>query len=210
VSEPDSQLVDFARRFVADPPWLPLSGVAEPGDRPTQRVVFNHGLTDEEFEAIEARFKFRFPPDLHVLLATGLPVSNGFPDWRSGDEEDLERMLEWPADGICFDIERSGFWLDEWGVQPLDFDAAVAIAREEIARAPTLIPIYGHRYIADEPEQSGNPVFSVYQTDIIVYGRDLEDYLDREFINPDGRDPVENQLRAIRFWSDIVNSWHDR
>jgi hypothetical protein len=44
-----------------------------------------------------------------------------------------------------------------------------------------LIPIYGHRYLVGEPCCAGNPVLSVHQSDIIVYGRDLREYLLREF-----------------------------
>jgi hypothetical protein len=205
VSDPDPELVEYVRDFVTDPAWLPLRGVVEPSDRPTERIAFDEGLTDDEFEAIEARFRLVFPPDLRTLLALALPVSDGFPDWRSGSEDDLERMLEWPADGICFDIERAGFWLESWGEQPLDLDAAIAIAREQIAQAPTLIPIYGHRYIADEPAESGNPVFSVYQTDIILYGSDLQDYLEREFRHQESQAPVDASRRTIRFWSDLTS-----
>jgi hypothetical protein len=62
-----------------------------------------------------------------------------------------------------------------------------------------LIPIYGHRMMPDEPHLPGNPVFSVYQTDIIYYGYDLADYLRHEFHLP-GREPWPERVRAIRFW----------
>ena len=50
-----------------------------------------------------------------------------------------------------------------------------------------------------EPATSGNPVFSVHQTDIIVYGVDLEDYLRKEFDLP-RREPPSNPPAAIPFW----------
>jgi hypothetical protein len=204
VPDSPSRLAEYVREFVADPPWLPLRGLVEAGDRPTERIVFERGVSDEEFSEIEARFKFVFPPDLRLLLSVGLPVSTGFPDWRSAAAEDRDHILAWPAHGVYLDVERAGFWLGTWGPRPIDLDAALTIALEHIGRAPTLIPIYGHRYIPEEPAASGNPVFSVYGTDIIFYGRDLKDYLEREFRHPEHRGPVTGQPRVIRFWSDIV------
>ena len=183
---------------------MPLSGVVKPGDRPTERIAFERGLLDEELETTERRFGFVFPPDLRVLLTTALPVSPGFPDWRSGSHDDIRRMLSQPTRGICFDVGNSGFWLQAWGPRPTDPGAAVALARERVAQAPTLIPIYGHRFLPEEPSASGNPVFSVVQTDIIFYGHDLQDYLEREFGHPAHCIPVAANNRRIRFWSDIV------
>jgi len=137
------------------------------------------------------------------MLSAALPISEGFPKWRSAEEEELEIALDWPMEGICFDIAHSAFWLGEWGARPLDVDEACMLARELIADAPTLIPIYRHRYIPDEPARDGNPVFSVYQSDIIYCGCDLGDYLDREFRRPSDHSPVVDV--HVPFWSDLVS-----
>lgn len=57
----------------------------------------------------------------------------------------------------------------------------------------------------DRPHESGNPVFSVYQTDIIYYGFDLDDYLRHEFDLP-GRKPWPEKVREIEFWD--VDRWY--
>src|SRR5207245_1362409 len=44
-----------------------------------------------------------------------------------------------------------------------------------------LIPVCSQRYLPDDPPLAGNPVFSIYQTDIIIYGRNLWDYFRHEF-----------------------------
>ncbi len=198
----DQAFAAYVQAFVSEPARLPSPAGGETDDLSAQRVVFDAGLGDDEFAAIEARFRFTFPADLRALLAVGLPVSDGFPNWRSAPEDDLERLLEWPADGICFDIERSGFWLGSWGPKPLDLDAAVSIARERIAQAPTLIPIYRQHYIADEPPVAGNPVFSVHKRDIIVYADGLHEYLERDFKAREVG--TSTRARAIRFWSDLA------
>src|SRR5207248_878868 len=50
---------------------------------------------------------------------------------------------------------------------------------------------------------TGNPVWSMYQTDIIVYGVTLTDYLRREFRVPAPHDPPERP-RPIRYWTDFI------
>jgi hypothetical protein len=162
-------------------------------------IRFESGLTDLEVATVEARFEFRFPPDLRRFLQLVLPRGEQFPNWRAAPEETLREWLDLPLEGILFDIEHNGFWLEEWGTRPPSLDEAKQVAKGLVSAAPRLIPIYGHRMIPDEPHLPGNPVFSVHQTDIIYYGADLEDYLSHEFslrtMNP------YMPVRPIRFWN---------
>ncbi len=173
---------------------------------PPQDVAVDAGMSADELSKVEQRHRFTFPPDLRALLSCGLPTSEGFPNWRSGSFEELRAWLDRPARGVCFDIERNGFWYDAWGAQPADLASACAIARERIAAAPTLVPVYAHRFIPDEPSLEGNPVFSVWQTDVIIYGADLCAYLQNEF----GTDShhlessMSRQPRSIEFWTDLA------
>jgi len=114
-------------------------------DTPVDRLDFAAGLTDAEVACVEDRFRFSFPPDLREFLQTALPQGPRFPDWRSGDEAELRDWLDLPKQGILFDIEHNGFWLEEWGARPKTIDEATGVASELIADAPRLIPIYGHR-----------------------------------------------------------------
>ncbi len=136
-------------------------------------VVFTEGLSDAELNAIEARGRFVFPPDLRAFLRAALPLSHGFVDWRAMSDAQLAEYLDAPFEGIAFDIEVNIFWLPEWGQRSDVLEDALAIARAAFDAAPRLIPILGHRYIPDRPREAGNPVFSVVQTDIVVYGASL-------------------------------------
>jgi hypothetical protein len=173
-------------------------GVITPGSS-THRVDFDAGLSDHEVADVESRFGFRFPPDLREFLQTALPRGSQFPDWRSGDEATLRDWLDLPRQGVLFDVENNGFWLNEWGQRPESLPDALQIADVVITAAPRLIPIYAHRMMPDEPHLPGNPVFSVHQTDIIHYGFDLADYLRCEF-GLAGREPWPEEVRRIRFW----------
>lgn len=171
-------------------------------------VRFDAGLLDSELEAAQRAHHFRFPPDLEELLRFALPMGRGWPNWREPLDPGIAEAFAWPLEGILFDIENNDFWLEEWGLRPPSLDDAFAIARERVAAAPRLIPISGHRYLPETPRTAGNPVFSVYQTDIIHYGRDLEEYFANEFPQyfrgPGGEFGISVPVRRIEFWSRLV------
>jgi hypothetical protein len=165
-----------------------------------QGIGFDVGLTDNEIAATENRFGFQFPSDLRAFLQTALPRGDAFPDWRNGSESDLREWLDLPLRGILFDVENNQFWLEEWGPRPATLAEATRVVNNLVAAAPQLIPIYHHRVMPAEPTSPGNPVFSVHQTDIIIYGADLEAYLRGEF-NLTQSESHPSQIRPIRFWN---------
>jgi hypothetical protein len=82
---------------------------------------------------------------------------------------------------------------------------AVETARKDFETWPKLLPISGHRYLAAEPCLSGNPVFSIMQTDIIYYGANLAHYLLNEFVDHDYMLHTHAQkIRKIDIWSDLI------
>ena len=165
-------------------------------------IRFDTGLSDDEAARVEAEFGFRFPSDLREFLQAGLPVGNGFADWRNEPRLSLRERLAIPLEGMLFDVEHNGFWLSEWGPRPPVLEAAQAVARRLVSAAPVLIPIYKHRMIPDRPHDADNPVFSVHQTDIIRYGTDLRDYLIHEFLTDKdvGFWPIPENVKHIDFW----------
>ncbi len=165
-----------------------------------------HGLSEVELQRVERSIGSELPPDLRQFLAEGVPKGPTFPDWREPESAAIREQLDWPFEGIAFDIEQSSFWWDDWGPRPTDVHDAIALARRQIAAAPCLVPLMGHRYIPAEPATTGNPVFSVYQTDIIYYGCDLTSYLRCELRRASYAEAVTGPMRKIRFWSDLVEA----
>jgi hypothetical protein len=136
----------------------------------------------------------------------GRPSAPGpWPDWRDGDPADLRQRLAWPVEGVLFDVERNAYWHPSWGRRPADPGHALSAARRHLAQAPAMIPVYSHRYLPAGRLAHGHPVLSIYQTDIIVYGTDLPEYVTNEFterrhfIAPDWTPPP-----LVPFWSDFV------
>lgn len=158
-----------------------------------------------EFAALEQRFGFTFNPDHRALLATGLPTGRRWPDWRDGDPDQLRLLLEAPIDGVLFDVQENGFWLPSWGDRPSRTAFALSVARRRLDGVPRLAPVYGHRYAPALPEP-GLPVFSVMQTDVIVYGDTLAGYLRHEFDLPatPGDPSDEPSPTPVPFWSALT------
>ncbi|MFG2976977.1 hypothetical protein ACGFYY_28810 [Streptomyces sp. NPDC048331] len=167
------------------------------------RAEIGPGLTERELDAVEARFGFTFSADHRVFLAAGLPHgSRRWPDWRNGDPEDLAERLSHPVEGVLFDVEHNDFWHPAWRPRPTGMPDALQIARSELATVPQLVPVYSHRYLPGTAGECGHPVLSVHQTDVIIYGNDLSDYVRHEFTGRASRVPAHS---TVGFWSYFVN-----
>lgn len=166
-------------------------------------VAFAPALTTQELMAAETRFGFHFPPDLKRFLSFALPIGQRFPNWRELDSPYLASAFNWPLDGLWFDVKQNSMWLPSWGPRPDNDEAAFEQLKQLVQAAPTLIPIRGHRYMPSSPLEEGNPVLSVYQSDIICYGLNLEDYFKNEYSRHFGRNGYElhGAPRHIDFWS---------
>ncbi|KAL5992829.1 hypothetical protein ACLOJK_013748 [Asimina triloba] len=138
------------------------------------------GLSDAEFARAEAEFNFAFPPDLRAVLAAGLPVGPGFPDWRS--RHHLRASLEIPIAAISLQIARNAFWPKSWGPKPSDPERALRIARVSLRKAPLLIPLFNRCYIPCNPSLAGNPIFFIDENRIFCCGLDLADFFERESV----------------------------
>jgi hypothetical protein len=158
------------------------------------------GLTETELSAVEQEFGFSFADDHRAFLAERLPTGRGWPDWRDGDRHQLREKLAMPVEGVLFDVAENGFWYEGWGPLPTETEAALTIARRSLMTVPRLIPVYGHRYLPAGRGTSGHPVLSVMQTDIIVFGADLNTYLSHEF----GGEPLRTARPTVTFWRDLV------
>lgn len=173
------------------------------------RFTIMAGLSDEEFERIEGEFGIEFAADHRAFLAAGVPMgSGGWPDWRSGDPKRLRRQLDWPIEGVLFDVEHCRFWVEDWGDRPDAMADALVVAARHLAEVPRMVPVYGHRYLPSGRENWGHPVLSMYQADIIVYGVDLLDYIGREFGHE--RPGISLDVTAtVPFWRDVLEANND-
>lgn len=162
-------------------------------------VRWTKGYTQSELDRAQRRFGLAFPPDLVALLRRKRPVEGH--DWTN--ERAIRRALEWPFESLRHAVERGAMWWSDWGDWPTSARAREEKLRSVISQAPKLIPLIAHRYLPEQPHEAGNPVFSIYGIDAILYGANLKDYFEREFGGHD-RKPWPAQIKHIPFWSELV------
>ena len=150
------------------------------------------GLTDDELDAAERRHGLTFAVDHRALLRLGLPLNS--PDWRDPADPRLER-LDWPVDGVLFDVEENEYWAPSWGDRPADLTVALKTAADHVAAWPRMVPLWGPRF-TPSAGGPGAPVFSIIQSDVIYYGDDLEHWARLEFLG----EPHE----TARAWDDLL------
>ena len=168
---------------------------------------FEAGLTDDEIRTIERRYNINFPKSLIEFYTIALPVSKWFVNWRNTTEEnikDIKWRLAEPFNGIFWAMEKDEFWVDGWE-RPNSFEEMKKKFIEEMKDEPTPIPFYSHRYVLSQEGIDDPAVLSMYDSDIIVYGNNLEEYLDNEFINPQKHEC--KYLDSMGKWVDIMESY---
>ena len=174
-------------------------------------VVFEKGMTQQELDLAEEFFGFRFPAELRAFLSEAVPVGEDFFDYRDHSPENLKRFRGFEdriEKGFRFDLEENREELLKLLGQNLGFSEDGPGFDEAVMRywrkSPRLIPFFAHRCFFDGMD--GMPIISFLQpVDTIVYGFDLEDYLEAEFLGND--DPAElppDLLKGTGIWEDLI------
>ena len=168
-------------------------------------INFTVGLEDEEISIIEQEYGIVFPEELKKFYREALPVSNGFYNWRDRNDKNvksIKRAIQIPVQEIIEDSEDIE-WSEMWGEEP----ANSRERREKIAdmtlKAPKLIPIYSHRYMASV-ECEKPPIFSICGTDIIYFAKNISDYFLIEFKLKKFEGFNNDMVSYIPFWSDLI------
>lgn len=180
------------------------------------------GLSEEEIDAIERREGVPLAADFRLYLrhlrgtdrprvgarfdgATLVPTQRpGFYDWKDGLRE-IEAARDNVLEGLVFDVEHNGLWLDELGEKPPEPGARREALAAAVAAAPRLLPLFEHRALVAQPPRVGNPVLSIMQSDLIIYGEDLRAYLLNELGAMIGveREPV-TRAPELEFWGQFL------
>jgi hypothetical protein len=212
---------------------------AEFGNAPWQKhACWLNGISVDEIATLERTWAVRFPPDWYLFLrlihaadrAPGTSIRGSllapppeegmrrpfcrmfdFYNWLL-DTELLREYLDWPLDGLLFDVEHINLWHEHWGRKYPQLEDRKKRVTELVAGAPKLIPLTGHRFLVADPCYAGNPVLSVWQSDIVPWAVDIREFFFNEFrgfLRPARRPsvPVEAGpwLREIPFWGEFLN-----
>ena len=84
------------------------------------RNLWNKGYSRAQLDTAQERSQLKFPPDLIDFLRDRR-IPNGH-DWA--DTSNIRKALDWPFEGLLFDVENNELWWPEWG------SARVTLANE--------------------------------------------------------------------------------
>jgi len=143
---------------------------------------WNPGLSDDKITEYENVLGVRFPTDfrafLRVMNGTDIPTLNvyahcGEPHRTSVGVYSYPRDLEIVKERIEDVRESRSEITTDLRDQGFDLSAEAG-----------LVPIYGHRYVVCTSNLNHSVVLSivVHDTDAIVYGKSLQEYLGHEFL----------------------------
>lgn len=180
-------------------------------------IHFDRGLSNNEITKIENAFGFRFPKEIASFLSCAYPVGGGFFDYRDISQKNIDRFNDFQksiVESFDFDIKNNTDSLQAMLKDLLgeftdtdDFKKAIMTSLEN---SPRLIPFYAHRCFFGGIDNM--PIISFWQAvDTIIYGYDLENYLEAEFLNvtedttsEDIYDIITEKLKATGIWYYII------
>ena len=135
------------------------------------------GYNKAELDAAQDRYQIRFPTDLVDLFLERRPARGYAWDIES---DRIRSMLRWSLEMLLLDVEN-GVWWPDWGDRPPVAKERRELVTSCLATKPRLIPLLGHRFLPETPNQTGNPVFSMRGFDTIYYGSNLAEDFANEF-----------------------------
>jgi len=178
---------------------------------------FDQGLSDIEIQKIENAFGFRFPKEIASFFSCAYPVGGGFFNYRDISQKNIDRFYDFQKKIVrCFEFDIKNntgslqamlrAYLGEF-TNTEDFRKAIM---KSLENSPKLIPFCAHRCFFDGIDDM--PIVSFWQAvDTIIYGYDLENYFESEFLgnNDDNLseeiyDKIIEKLKATGIWYYII------
>lgn len=140
---------------------------------------WNSGLNSKEIKEFEKTLGFELPTDYRAMLLTinGLDRDqiSIYPEGES--ENKFIRMLyRYPED-----LKRTQWLVDEIKENVEYVNEALIPYGFNVNDVVGFVPLYAHRALVVFNDKSLSPVISIHQgSDVILYGRTLADYWERE------------------------------
>ena len=167
-------------------------------------------MTAADLDRAEGVFGFRFPREIREFLMLAVPVGEDFFDYRDSSEENRKRFADfygWMESNFRFDLEHCRELLLEFLGEKLGFaedgpgfDETVMNYWHESVR---LIPFYAHRCFFDGMDDM--PIVSFWQpVDTIMYGINLETYLEAEFLDGMDWSEIPESLKKTGIWGELI------
>jgi hypothetical protein len=145
-------------------------------------TCWNAGLPDEKIAEYESVLRVRFPNDFKAFLremnGTDLATVNIYGSCGQPPRQSVG-IYSYPRD---IDIVKQR--IEDIRVSRNEIAIDLAGQGFELLTEANLVPIYSHRYVVCTSNLDSSPVLSIVvkDTDAIVYGSSLREYLEKEFL----------------------------
>lgn len=183
----DSVFIDLVRRMIG------------------AKVKFLKGLANTEIDQLSQLIGIPIPPDLREFWTVAVPKASGWWSWIDSKltREDFDKTI---VEELKFHVESGDVWLESWGERPESLVEAMKIVHAFVETGPALLPLFAHRWAVCEPCLPNTPVLSIYNSDWIYYGWNLESYLEHEFLGRDiyGEQPLQDH-QSIGQWEEVLD-----
>lgn len=142
------------------------------------------GINGLGIKKIEKKLGISLPDDLKLLLSEtkGLNKKEKQTGYI-GDKEIIQFVNKWHLEPSRIDdaVKFAKSWINRKTYKIIKEESLIP---KESQQNFFLLPIYGHRFIVcDQNNPSTSVIISIYDEDIVVYGKDLKDYLKCEFLD---------------------------
>ena len=143
---------------------------------------FLKGISNKEIDKLEVLFGFCFPLTYREMLLT---FANLYTDLVSINPED-QTDIEYDQGNFFYqypeDYEKSRWLIEEIEEFKFEADLALTEAGFDVSKIVGYIPMYGHRALVVFKDKYLSPVISVWGSDSIMYGKNLNEYLKNELL----------------------------
>ena len=180
------------------------------------------GLSESYVAAVETSIRSEFSQEyrefLRTLHTTDRPLHRrlhrhgetpqvidvpSFTNWTT-DLQATYLSIESTRETIARSVADTNSWHPKWGVRPEEATSRKSVIRDLIDAAPTLVPVFGHRYLVTGVKSY---ILSVVGSEIIIFADNFRQYLLNELATVLGVPiDVPSKTPSIPFWSDLIEA----
>ncbi|MFW0738684.1 hypothetical protein [Flavobacterium sp. T12S277] len=143
---------------------------------------FLKGISRKEIDALQVLFGFDFPWDYREMLLTFSNLDTDLISINPEDKSDIEYASENFFHQYPEDFEKSRRLIDEINENKFEAELALTEAGFDVSKIVGYIPMHNHRALVVFEDKYLSPVISVMQSDIIMFGNNLREYLENELL----------------------------
>lgn len=143
---------------------------------------FLKGISRKEIDKLEDLFGFDFPWEYREMLLTFSNMDTNLISINPEDVSDIEYAHENFFYQYPEDFEKTKLLLNEIDKNKFEVELVLSEAGFDITKIVGFIPIHNHRALVVFQDKYLSPVISAMQSDIIMFGNNIREYLKNELL----------------------------